>query len=223
PNPPASFVLEIGTRINPKANTHLSGLYISNNVFCTQCEAEGFRRITYFPDRPDVMAVYRTTIRADRRNYPVLLSNGNLVEQGELPDGRHYAVWDDPFPKPCYLFALVAGDLAVNEDSFPTRSGRKVRLRIFVEHGKEGRTAYAMDSLKRAMRWDETRFGLEYDLDLFNIVAVSDFNMGAMENKSLNVFNDKYILADPDTATDADYAGVEAVVAHEYFHNWTGN
>ena len=223
PNPPASFVLEIGTRINPKANTHLSGLYISNNVFCTQCEAEGFRRITYFPDRPDVMAVYRTTIRADRRNYPVLLSNGNLVEQGELPDGRHYAVWDDPFPKPCYLFALVAGDLAVNEDSFTTRSGRKVRLRIFVEHGKEGRTAYAMDSLKRAMRWDETRFGLEYDLDLFNIVAVSDFNMGAMENKSLNVFNDKYILADPDTATDADYAGIEAVVAHEYFHNWTGN
>src|SRR5690606_3444938 len=158
-----------------------------------------------------------------RRNYPVLLSNGNLVEQGELPDGRHYAVWDDPFPKPCYLFALVAGDLACSEDSFTTRSGRKVRLRIFVEHGKEGRTAYAMDSLKRAMRWDETRFGLEYDLDLFNIVAVSDFNMGAMENKSLNVFNDKYILADPDTATDADYAGIEAVVAHEYFHNWTGN
>ncbi|MEK9970304.1 MAG: aminopeptidase N, partial [Ferrovibrio sp.] len=186
-------------------------------------EAEGFRRITYFLDRPDVMAVYRTTIRADKTANPVLLSNGNLVEEGALPDGRHYAVWHDPFPKPSYLFALVAGDLAVNEDEFVTRSGRRVKLRIFVEHGKAPRTAYAMDALKRSMRWDETRFGLEYDLDLFNIVAVSDFNMGAMENKSLNVFNDKFILADPETASDFDYAGIEAVVAHEYFHNWTGN
>ncbi len=221
--PPAVFTLEIETRVNPAANTALSGLYVSNGVFCTQCEAEGFRRITYFLDRPDVMTTYRTTIRAPRATCPVLLSNGNLVEEGELPDGRHMAVWDDPFPKPSYLFALVAGDLAVNEDRFTTRSGREVRLRIFVEHGKEGRTAYAMDALKRSMRWDETRFGLEYDLDLFNIVAVSDFNMGAMENKSLNVFNDKYILADPETATDSDYAGIETVVAHEYFHNWTGD
>lgn len=221
--PPASFTLEVVTRINPKGNTQLSGLYQSSGNYCTQCEAEGFRRITYFLDRPDVMAVYRTTIRADRKACPVLLSNGNLVEEGELPGGRHFAVWHDPFPKPCYLFALVAGDLAVNEDTFTTESGREVKLRIFVEHGKEARTAYAMDALKRSMRWDETRFGLEYDLDLFNIVAVSDFNMGAMENKSLNVFNDKYILADPETATDFDYAGIEAVVAHEYFHNWTGN
>ncbi len=221
--PAKAFTLEIETKINPKGNTQLSGLYQSSGVFCTQCEAEGFRRITYFLDRPDVMAVYRVTMRADQKACPVLLSNGNLVEQRDLPDGRHMAVWHDPFPKPCYLFALVAGDLAVNEDAFITRSGRKVALRIFVEHGKQGRTAYAMDALKRSMRWDETRFGLEYDLDLFNIVAVSDFNMGAMENKSLNVFNDKFILADPETATDVDYAGIEAVVAHEYFHNWTGN
>lgn len=221
--PAKAFTLEIETKINPKGNTQLSGLYQSSGNYCTQCEAEGFRRITYFLDRPDVMAVYRVTMRADKQACPVLLSNGNLVEQGSLSDGRHFAVWHDPFPKPCYLFALVAGDLDVNEDVFVTRSGREVKLRIFVEHGKVPRTAYAMDALKRSMRWDETRFGLEYDLDLFNIVAVSDFNMGAMENKSLNVFNDKYILADPDTATDADYAGIEAVVAHEYFHNWTGN
>ena len=223
PAPPADFTLEIETEIHPAANTALTGLYISSNVFCTQCEAQGFRRITYFLDRPDVMATFRTTIRADRTMYPVLLSNGNLVDSGHMDDGRHVAVWDDPFPKPSYLFALVAGDLASNQDTFTTRSGRKVQLRIFVEHGKEGRTAYAMDSLKRAMKWDEDRFGLEYDLDLFNIVAVSDFNMGAMENKSLNVFNDKYILADPETATDDDFAGIETVVAHEYFHNWTGN
>jgi aminopeptidase N len=223
PDPPAAFTLEIETAIHPAANTQLSGLYVSKGVFCTQCEAEGFRRITYFLDRPDVMAVYRTTIRAPRAACPVLLSNGNLAASGDLPDGRHYAVWDDPFAKPCYLFALVAGDLAWREDSFTTRSGRTVRLRIFVEHGKEARTAYAMDVLKRAMAWDERRFGLEYDLDGFNIVAVSDFNMGAMENKSLNVFNDRYILADPETATDADYAGIETVVAHEYFHNWTGD
>lgn len=221
--PSSPFTLEIETKVNPKGNTHLSGLYQSSGVYCTQCEAQGFRRITYFPDRPDVMSTYRVTIRADKKANPVLLSNGNLVEEGGLSDGRHFAIWHDPFPKPCYLFALVAGNLAVNEDEFVTRSGRKVALRIFVEHGKVPRTAYAMDALKRSMRWDETRFDLEYDLDLFNIVAVSDFNMGAMENKSLNVFNDKYILADPETATDTDYAGIEAVVAHEYFHNWTGN
>lgn len=222
PAPPADFTLEIETEIHPAANTALTGLYISSNVFCTQCEAQGFRRITYFPDRPDVMATFRTTMRANKR-YKVLLSNGNLVESKDIEGDRHIAVWDDPFPKPAYLFALVAGDLAVNEDRFTTKSGRAVKLRIFVEHGKEDRTAYAMDSLKRAMKWDEDRFGLEYDLDLFNIVAVSDFNMGAMENKSLNVFNDKYILADPETATDDDFAGIETVVAHEYFHNWTGN
>ncbi len=221
--PPTAFTLDIETAIHPAANTQLSGLYVSNNVFCTQCEAEGFRRITYFLDRPDVMAVYRTTIRADRTLYPVLLSNGNLVEAKELDGGRHVVVWHDPFPKPSYLFALVGGDLACNEDTFTTRSGRAVKLRIFVEHGKVERTGWAMDSLKRAMRWDEERFGLEYDLDLFNIVAVSDFNMGAMENKSLNLFNDKYILADPQTATDDDYGGIETVVAHEYFHNWTGD
>ena len=221
--PPPSFTLEIETALHPDANTQLSGLYVSKGVYCTQCEAEGFRRITYFLDRPDVMAVYRTTLRAERAACPVLLSNGNLVEEGDLADGRHYAVWHDPFPKPSYLFALVAGDLAWREDRFTTRTGRGVRLRIYVEHGKEARTAYAMDVLQRAMRWDETRFGLEYDLASFNIVAVSDFNMGAMENKSLNIFNDKYILADPATATDADYAGIETVVAHEYFHNWTGN
>lgn len=223
PKPPARFSLEIETQINPKGNTQLSGLYQSSGNYCTQCEAEGFRRITYFLDRPDVMATYRVTIRADREACPVLLSNGNLMEEGALPDGRHYAVWHDPFPKPCYLFALVAGDLACNEGTFTTQSGRPVKLRIFTEHGKAARSAYAMDALKRSMRWDETRFGLEYDLDLFNIVAVSDFNMGAMENKSLNVFNDRYILADPETATDGDFAAIEAVVAHEYFHNWTGN
>ena len=223
PRPPEAFTLAIETELAPDANTKLSGLYRSSGVYCTQCEAEGFRRITYFLDRPDAMAVYRTTIRADRAACPVLLSNGNLVEQGDLGGGRHFAVWHDPFPKPSYLFALVAGDLACREDTFRTRSGRDVKLRIFVEHGKVPRTAYAMDALKRAMRWDEERFGLEYDLDLFNIVAVSDFNMGAMENKSLNVFNDKYILADPETATDMDYAGIETVVAHEYFHNWTGD
>jgi len=221
--PPAVFTLDIETEIQPAANTKLSGLYLTNDVFCTQCEAEGFRRITYFLDRPDVMAIYRTTIRADRAAFPVLLSNGNLEDEGDLGGGRHFAVWHDPFPKPSYLFALVAGDLACNEDMFATRSGRKVRLRIFVEHGKQERTAYAMESLKRAMRWDEERFGLEYDLDLFNVVAVGDFNMGAMENKSLNIFNDRAILADPETATDTDYANIEGIVAHEYFHNWTGD
>jgi aminopeptidase N len=224
PQPPnAPFTLEIETVVDPSANTQLSGLYRSSGAYCTQCEAEGFRRITYFPDRPDVMAIYTTRIEADKKEAPVLLSNGNLVESGEIPGGRHFAVWHDPHPKPSYLFALVGGDLACVEDRFRTMSGRDVTLRIYVEHGKESRTAYAMDSLKRAMRWDEEVFGREYDLDIFMIVAVSDFNMGAMENKGLNVFNDKYVLASPDTATDADFAHIEAVIAHEYFHNWTGN
>jgi aminopeptidase N len=221
PNEP--FTLEIETVVDPSANTHLSGLYRSNDTYCTQCEAEGFRRITYFPDRPDVMAVYTTRIEADKAEAPVLLSNGNLVEHGEASDGRHFAVWHDPHPKPSYLFALVGGDLACVEDHYVTMSGRNVTLRIYVEHGKQDRCAYAMDSLKRAMRWDEQAFGREYDLDIFMIVAVSDFNMGAMENKGLNVFNDKYVLASADTATDADFAHIEAVIAHEYFHNWTGN
>ncbi len=224
PQPPnAPFTLEIETIVDPSANTQLSGLYRSNGTYCTQCEAEGFRRISYFPDRPDVMAVYTTRIEADKRETPVLLSNGNLVESGDTQGGRHFAVWHDPHPKPSYLFALVGGDLACVEDRFLTMSGRNVTLRIYIEHGKEDRTAYAMDSLKRAMRWDEDVFGREYDLDIFMIVAVSDFNMGAMENKGLNVFNDKYVLASPDTATDADFAHIEAVIAHEYFHNWTGN
>ncbi|MCX7900465.1 MAG: aminopeptidase N, partial [Methylocystis sp.] len=222
--PDAPFTLELETRVNPRANTQLSGLYRSGSAFCTQCEAEGFRRITYFLDRPDVLAVYSTRIEAEKSEAPVLLSNGNLVENGDIAGTtRNYAVWRDPFPKPCYLFALVGGDLGVTRDCFSTMSGRKVDLAIYVEHGKEARAAYAMDALKRAMRWDEEKFGREYDLDVFNIVAVSDFNMGAMENKGLNIFNDKYILASSDTATDGDYAGIESVVAHEYFHNWTGN
>ena len=224
PQPPnGPFTLEIETLVDPTANTQLSGLYRSSGTWCTQCEAEGFRRITYFPDRPDVMAVYTTRIEADKSQAPVLLSNGNLVESGDLPGGRHFAVWQDPHPKPSYLFALVGGDLAHVEDTFRTLSGRNVTLRIYVEHGKEDRCAYAMDSLKRSMRWDEEAFGREYDLDIFMIVAVSDFNMGAMENKGLNVFNDKYVLATPETATDADYSHIEGVIAHEYFHNWTGN
>ena len=221
PNGP--FNLEIETIIDPSANTQLSGLYRSNGTYCTQCEAEGFRRITFFPDRPDVMAVYTTRIEADKTEAPVLLANGNLVEHREAPGGRHFAVWHDPHPKPSYLFALVAGDLACAEDHYVTMSGRNVTLRIYVEHGKQDHCAYAMDSLKRAMLWDEKAFGREYDLDIFMIVAVSDFNMGAMENKGLNVFNDKYVLASADTATDADFSHIEAVIAHEYFHNWTGN
>lgn len=222
-NLPDQFTLEIQTAINPAANTKLEGLYRSGGMYCTQCEAEGFRRITFFPDRPDVMTRYRVKVCAPVDSCPILLSNGNNVETGELREGWHYAVWDDPFPKPSYLFALVAGDLAMVEDHFTTRSGRNVTLRIFVEHGNETRCDHAMDSLKRSMKWDEDRFGLEYDLDIFNIVAVSDFNMGAMENKSLNVFNAKYILADAETATDSDFELVEGIVAHEYFHNWTGN
>jgi aminopeptidase N len=222
PNRP--FALTIETVIDPAANTRLMGLYRAGSTYCTQCEAEGFRRITYFLDRPDVMAVYTTRIEADKSETPVLLSNGNLVAQGDVPGGnRHFAVWHDPFKKPCYLFALVGGKLGCVADSFTTMSGRKVALAIYVEPGKEERSHHAMDSLKRAMAWDETAFGREYDLDIFMIVAVSAFNMGAMENKGLNVFNDKYVLASPATATDTDYANIEAVIAHEYFHNWTGD
>ena len=205
--PAHPFTLEIVTLCDPEANKALSGLYRSRGTYCTQCEAEGFRRITYFLDRPDVLAVYTVRIEADRSEHPVLLANGNPVAQGDVAGtGRHYAVWHDPFPKPSYLFALVGGDLACVPDSFTTASGRKVELDIYVEPGKEDRCAWAMDSLKRSMRWDEERFGREYDLDVFNIVAVCDFNMGAMENKGLNIFNDKLVLARPETATDADYA-----------------
>ncbi len=222
PNRP--FELEIETVVDPAANTQLMGLYRAGSTYCTQCEAEGFRRITYFLDRPDVMAVYTTRIEADKDEAPVLLSNGNLIAQGDIPGtNRHFAVWHDPFKKPCYLFALVGGKLARVADSFTTMSGRNVALHIYVEPGKKERSLYAMDSLKRAMRWDEEVFGREYDLDIFMIVAVSAFNMGAMENKGLNVFNDKYVLASPATATDTDYAHIEAVIAHEYFHNWTGD
>jgi aminopeptidase N len=223
-NPPQrAFTLEIETEIDPSANTFLMGLYRSGAAYCTQCEAEGFRRITYFLDRPDVLSVYTTRVEADVAEAPVLLSNGNLVEVGKIATTRHFVVWHDPYPKPCYLFAVVGGDLGAIHDFFVTASGRKIALGIYVEHGKENSALYAMDALKRAMRWDETAFGREYDLDVFNIVAVSDFNMGAMENKGLNVFNDKYVLASPQTATDTDYAQIEAVIAHEYFHNWTGD
>jgi aminopeptidase N len=221
--PSAPFTLEIGTLINPSTNTQLMGLYRSGSAYCTQCEAEGFRRITYFLDRPDVLSVYTTRIVADRKEAPILLGNGNLVEAGAIDAERHFAVWHDPHPKPAYLFALVGGDLGSIHDRFTTASGKDVALAIYVEHGKESRAAYAMDSLKRCMKWDEEVFGREYDLDVFNIVAVSDFNMGAMENKGLNIFNDKYVLALPTTATDMDYAHIEGVIAHEYFHNWTGN
>ncbi|MGB7176146.1 MAG: aminopeptidase N, partial [Xanthobacteraceae bacterium] len=226
PNRP--FELEIETEVDPTGNTQLMGLYRAGATYCTQCEAEGFRRITYFLDRPDVMAVYTTRVEADKAEAPVLLANGNLIAQGDVPSkdsssSRHFATWHDPFPKPSYLFALVGGNLASVKDTFTTMSGRKVALAIYVEPGKEDRCDYAMDSLKRSMRWDEEAFGREYDLDIFMIVAVSAFNMGAMENKGLNIFNDKYVLASPTTATDGDYAGIEAVIAHEYFHNWTGD
>ncbi len=225
-NPPSEpFTLEIETTCNPTRNTALSGLYRSGGNYCTQCEAQGFRRITFFLDRPDILSCYRIRIEGDKTQNPVLLSNGNKVLEGDVPDdsSRHFAIWEDPFPKPCYLFALVAGDLAKVSDSFTTRNGRSVALEIFVEHGKQDRCDWAMDCLKRSMKWDEEVFGREYDLDIFMIVAVSDFNMGAMENKGLNVFNDKFILARPDTATDLDYAHIEGIIAHEYFHNWSGN
>ncbi len=220
---PASCTLEIQTRIDPAANTTLDGLYLSSGNFCTQCEAEGFRRMTYYQDRPDVMTLFTTTLVADKARYPVLLSNGNRVDGGELDNGRHWARWEDPHKKPCYLFALVAGDLQCVEDRFTTLSGRDVTLRIYVEAHNVDKCEHAMASLKRAMSWDEMVYGREYDLDIYMIVAVDDFNMGAMENKGLNVFNSKFILARPDTATDTDYAQIEGVVAHEYFHNWSGN
>ncbi len=220
PGLPDACALEVETRIAPATNTELSGLYTSGGAYFTQCEAEGFRRITFFPDRPDVMARYTTTIVS---NENVLLSNGNPGEAGVTPDGRRFATWTDPHPKPCYLFALVAGDLVAVRDHFVTRSGRDVQLAVWVRRGDEGRCGHAMRSLKHSMAWDERVFGLEYDLDVFNIAAVSDFNMGAMENKGLNVFNTKYVLAQPETATDADYENIERVIAHEYFHNWTGN
>jgi len=217
------FTLELEVTINPETNTKLMGLYRSKGKYCTQCEAEGFRRITYFTDRPDVLATYTTRIEADREDCPVLLGNGNPVKKGRLSGNRHFTVWHDPHPKPSYLFALVAGDLGAIFEKFKTASNRNVKLGIYVEKGKEDQAAYAMDALIRSMKWDEAVFGCEYDLDVFNIVAVSDFNMGAMENKGLNIFNDKYVLADPASATDTDYENIEGIIAHEYFHNWTGN
>ncbi|PIE55714.1 MAG: aminopeptidase N [Desulfobulbus propionicus] len=221
--PVEPFTLTTVTLVNPEANTALEGLYRSSANYCTQCEAEGFRKITCFPDRPDVLSVFTTTIIAPKNEAPVLLANGNLVDSGDLADGRHWATWHDPFPKPCYLFALVAGNLVCIRDSFTTMSGRTIDLRIYVEPRNQAKCAHAMKALKKAMRWDEEQFGREYDLDIYMIVAVDDFNMGAMENKGLNIFNSKYVLALPETATDADFAGVEGVIAHEYFHNWTGN
>ena len=221
--PPATFALHTRVRIDPESNTRLMGLYASANGYFTQCEAEGFRRITFFPDRPDVMARYTTTIHADKTRFPVLLSNGNLVDQGDEAKGRHWAKWEDPFPKPSYLFAMVAGTLERRDDTFTTCSGRQVSLSIFVEPGKLDQSGFAMEALKRSMAWDEQRFGLEVDLDQYMIVAVSDFNMGAMENKGLNIFNTKYVLARPDISTDRDFMFLDRVVAHEYFHNWTGN
>ncbi len=223
PNAPARVTLEIETLIHPQENTSLMGLYVSNGNFFTQCEAEGFRKITYFPDRPDVMAKYRVMLRADKEQFPVLLSNGNLIEEGDIGDGRHYALWEDPFRKPSYLFALVAGKLVCEEQNLRLKSGREALLQVWVEDGNLDKTSHATESLIKSIRWDEERFGLELDLDRFMIVAVGDFNMGAMENKGLNIFNTKYVLANPRIATDADYAGIESVVAHEYFHNWTGN
>ncbi len=220
---PDACQLQIEVSIRPQENTALEGLYPSGGFLLTQCEAEGFRKITYFPDRPDVMTRYEVTIVADRERYPVLLSNGNAVGAGSLADGRHWVRWDDPFAKPCYLFALVAGDLACVEDHFRTRSGRDVSLRFYLEHENVDKCEHAMQSLIHAMKWDEDRFGLEYDLDFYHVVVTNDFNMGAMENKSLNIFNSKYVLARPETATDIDYQGIEGVIGHEYFHNWTGN
>lgn len=220
---PESFTLIIENTINPKENTALEGLYLSNGMLCTQCEAEGFRKITYFIDRPDVMSKYTVTLVADKENYPVLLSNGNKIASGEFENGQHWVTWQDPFAKPCYLFALIAGQLECVEDVFITQSGRKVTLQIFVEAHDKDKCDHAMRSLEYAMRWDEAVYGREYDLDLYMIVAVSHFNMGAMENKGLNIFNTKFVLARPDTATDFDYEGIEGVIAHEYFHNWTGN
>ncbi|MEX2497590.1 MAG: aminopeptidase N [Wenzhouxiangellaceae bacterium] len=220
---PESAIVTTHVLIHPSTNTALEGLYQSGHSLLTQCEAQGFRKITWFGDRPDIMATFRVRLEADCEQYPVLLGNGNLVESGTLEGNRHFAVWDDPFPKPSYLFAIVAGDLGCKQDSFTTTSGRKVALKVYSERENLGQLDHAMESLKKAMAWDEQRFGLEYDLDVYHIVATHDFNMGAMENKSLNIFNARYVLADPDTATDADFAAIEAVIGHEYFHNWTGN
>ncbi|MBL4792642.1 MAG: aminopeptidase N, partial [Citromicrobium sp.] len=223
PLTPGKHTLTIVTRIAPSQNTQLMGLYASGGMLCTQCEAEGFRRITFFPDRPDVLSVYTVRMTGSRKTFPVLLSNGNPVDEGALEDGRHFVEWHDPWPKPSYLFALVAGDLVARTDSFTTMSGRKVELGVWVRAEDLPRTGHAMESLKRSMKWDEETFGREYDLDRFNIVAVGDFNMGAMENKGLNIFNTKYVLADEETATDDDFDAVEGVIGHEYFHNWSGN
>jgi len=223
PDVPDRFTLETTVRIHPEKNTSLMGLYKSSGNFCTQCESEGFRRITWFLDRPDVMATYQVTLTADRAKYPVLLSNGNRISQEDLGDGRHRVIWEDPFKKPSYLFAVVAGDLHCHRGDFKTMSGRSIELEVYVEPRDADKCEHALGSLQRSMKWDEEQFGLEYDLDLYMIVAVSDFNMGAMENKGLNVFNSKYVLARVDTATDDDFEAVEAVIAHEYFHNWTGN
>jgi len=217
------FQVTVVSEINASDNKALEGLYLSDGIFCTQCEPEGFRRITFFPDRPDVLSIYTTTIIADKGNYPILLSNGNVIDAGNLSGGRHFVTWHDPFPKPSYLFALVGGNLDCLEDSFITKSGRLVTLKILVEPGNKPKCYFAMECLKKAMKWDEDRFGLEYDLDIFMIVAVSHFNMGAMENKGLNIFNSRYILADNLTATDSDFQRIDEIIAHEYFHNWTGN
>lgn len=222
-NPPARFTLTTKVKISPDTNTSLEGLYLSSGKYCTQCEAEGFRKITYYPDRPDVMSTFTVRIEADAKEFPHLLSNGNRIEHGDLEDGKHFAVWEDPFKKPSYLFALCAGDYDLLTSSFTTMTGREVRLEIYVDKGKLDQCHHAMESLKKAMKWDEEVFGLEYDLDIYMIVAVGDFNMGAMENKGLNIFNTKYVLASQDTATDTDFIDVEGVIGHEYFHNWTGN
>ncbi len=221
--PPSEFVLTLQTKINPKTNTSLQGLYCSNKMYCTQCEAEGFRKITYYLDRPDVLATFTTKIIADKVHYPVLLSNGNLIEEGMISEKKHYKIYEDPHPKPSYLFALVAGNLSLRQDKFVTMFKREVTLSFYTEPGDEDKTAFAIEALKKSMRWDEKNYQREYDLQEYKVVAVHDFNMGAMENKGLNIFNAKYILADKDIATDADYQNIEAVIAHEYFHNWTGN
>jgi len=220
---PANFKLEIIVAVNPQANKACEGLYLSKGIFATQCEAESFRKITYFLDRPDVMTSYTVTIEADKKKYPVLLSNGDLVSKKDMPDGRHLAVWKDPFKKPSYLFALVAGDIGVVEGTYTTKSGKKVKLEVFASHGKQDRCHHALESLKKAMKWDEDTYGLEYDLNQYMIVSIDDFNMGAMENKGLNIFNSRLVLADPQSATDLDFDRIESVVGHEYFHNWTGN
>ncbi|MBL4813095.1 MAG: aminopeptidase N, partial [Rhodobacteraceae bacterium] len=220
PVPAGAFTWEAEVEIDPQSNTALNGLYMSNGMFCSQCEAEGFRQITYYPDRPDVMAVFDVRVEG---TLPVLLSNGNLTDSGKTEAGVNWAQWHDPWPKPSYLFALVAGDLVAVSDAFTTKSGRDVALNIYVRSGDAQSCAYAMEVLKRSMRWNEETYGREYDLDIFNIVAVDDFNMGAMENKGLNIFNSRAVLASPDTATDVEYARIETIIAHEYFHNWTGN